>query len=156
MKTCRMKNPFKNKGNCKLQFSKLITFIVWIHMSHSFHPCCFFFLCQNSLHCLNEPKPKVSITGVWVVCNSGLLMGKCAQHNFQIKFYRSVFHTAEMLKEKIISITLTSSCWSSVLPYSMIFLKYQGSKLTLINSQNVSDFDNLWVRKISTSKMFAS
>ena len=28
----------------------------------------------------------------------------------------------------------------------------QGSKLTLANSQNVSDFDNLRVRKISTSK----
>ena len=29
---------------------------------------------------------------------------------------------------------------------------YQGSKLTLANSQNASDFDNLRVRKISTSK----
>ena len=28
----------------------------------------------------------------------------------------------------------------------------QGSKLTLANSQNASDFDNLRVRKISTSK----
>ena len=28
----------------------------------------------------------------------------------------------------------------------------QGSKLTLVNSQNASDFDNLRVRKISTSK----
>ena len=32
------------------------------------------------------------------------------------------------------------------------FLGIQGSKLTLANSQNASDFDNLRVRKISTSK----
>ena len=31
-------------------------------------------------------------------------------------------------------------------------LQCQGSKLTLVNSQNASDFDNLRVRKISTSK----
>ena len=30
--------------------------------------------------------------------------------------------------------------------------RIQGSKLTLANSQNASDFDNLRVRKISTSK----
>ena len=33
-------------------------------------------------------------------------------------------------------------------------LKRQGSKLTLANSQNVSAFDNLQMRKISTSKRF--
>ena len=33
-----------------------------------------------------------------------------------------------------------------------IKLNKQGSKLTLANSQNASDFDNLRVRKISTSK----
>lgn len=33
----------KSKNNCKLQFSKLIAFIAWIHVSFSFHPCCFFF-----------------------------------------------------------------------------------------------------------------
>ena len=32
------------------------------------------------------------------------------------------------------------------------FYLYQGSKLTLANSHNASDFDNLRVRKISTSK----
>ena len=32
------------------------------------------------------------------------------------------------------------------------FILIQGSKLTLANSQNASDFDNLRVRKISTSK----
>ena len=34
-----------------------------------------------------------------------------------------------------------------------IIIKIQGLKLTLANSQNVSDFDNLQVRKISTSKL---
>ena len=34
----------------------------------------------------------------------------------------------------------------------ILILMIQGSKLTLANSQNVSDFDNLRVRKISTSK----
>ena len=29
----------------------------------------------------------------------------------------------------------------------------QGLRLMLVNSRNVSDFDNLWVRKISTSKL---
>ena len=34
----------------------------------------------------------------------------------------------------------------------LVLLLSQGSKLTLANSQNASDFDNLRVRKISTSK----
>ena len=41
-----------------------------------------------------------------------------------------------------------SSRWSLV----VTFYLYQGSKLTLANSHNAIDFDNLLVRKISTSK----
>ena len=36
--------------------------------------------------------------------------------------------------------------------YITAYVLVQGSKLTLANSQNASDFDNLRVRKISTSK----
>ena len=35
----------------------------------------------------------------------------------------------------------------------LIFIFLQGSKLTLANSQNASDFDNVQVRKISTNKL---
>ena len=42
-------------------------------------------------------------------------------------------------------------CFFLSLPLIFIFL--QGSKLTLANSQNASDFDNVRVRKISTNKL---
>ena len=37
-------------------------------------------------------------------------------------------------------------------PYKALSMSWQGSKLTLANSQNASAFDNLRVRKIATSK----
>ena len=50
-----------------------------------------------------------------------------------------------------ISYVLTKIVFFFSLPLIFIFL--QGSKLTLANSQNASEFDNVRVRKISTNKL---
>ena len=57
---------------------------------------------------------------------------------------RSTYGTCSLIYPTV----FCSSRWSLV----VTFYLYQGSKLTLANSHNASDFDNLRVRKISTSK----
>ena len=55
------------------------------------------------------------------------------------------------------NVLMKSSTWNSSFTISTVLMQLswgplQGTKLTLVNSQNARDFDNLWVKKISTSK----